>query len=168
MKNWVAVDIETSGLDPAYHDVIEVGLVSSRGLVKSFSLDFDEVKADPKALEVNGWGKRELAPKVEMVEALAELSAAFFPFKHTLLVASPAHFDVGFLEQLFRREGLTPPWGPRSIIDLKSFACARFGVLTDLKNSEISRMLDIEDTSDHTALGDAIWTANLFRALLPR
>lgn len=163
MKNWIAVDIETSGLDPAYHDIIEVGIVAANGNERSFSLKFDLANADSKALEVNGWGHREFAPQVDKHHALRVLLEAFEG--GALLVASPAHFDVGFLEQLFRREGMDPPWSHRSVIDLKSFACARFGVLTDLKNSEISRLLDIEDTSDHTALGDARWTAQLMHEL---
>lgn len=163
MKNWIAVDIETSGLDPCYHETIEVGLCWSNGNELSFSLEFDIVKATPKALEVNGYRIRNFAPYVDKYYALGILSAAFKG--GALLVASPAHFDVGFLEQLFRREGMDPPWSHRSVIDLKSFACARFGILTNLKNSEISLLLDIEDTSDHTALGDARWTAQLFHAL---
>jgi DNA polymerase III epsilon subunit-like protein len=163
MKNWIAVDIETSGLDPAYHQTIEVGLVARNGNEQSFSLSFDESRASPKALEVNGWGVRDFAPQVDKHYALGLLSEAFEG--GALLIASPAHFDVGFLEQLFRTEEMNPPWGHRSVIDLKSYACARFGVLTDLKNSEISRLLDIEDTSDHSALADARWTAQLFRAL---
>lgn len=164
MKEWVAVDIETSGLDPNYHEVIEVGLAHWNGSTWAMSVPFDETKADSKALEINGWGVREFAPLVSPDELLNTLSTVFW-HTDTLLVASPAHFDVGFLEAFCRKHGAFPPWGHRSIIDLKSYACARFGVVNDLKNSEISRMLNIEDTSDHTALGDAKWTRNLFAAL---
>lgn len=164
MRDWAAVDIETSGLDPNYHDVIEVGIAHRDGSVWACSLSFDISKADSKALKVNGWGRREFAPLADYSDLHEFLYDTFF-HTGTLLVASPAHFDVGFLEALIRRHSKTPPWGHRNIIDLKSYACARFGVVNDLKNSEISRMLNIEDTSDHTALGDAKWTRQLFAAL---
>lgn len=164
MMEWVAVDIETSGLDPHRHEVIEVGLVHRDGSTWAMSLPFDETKADPKALGINGWGFREFATMRDF-DYLGQLLHKIFYHTNTMLVASPAHFDVGFLEALIRSHGETPPWGHRNIIDLKSYACARFGVLNDLKNSEISRMLNIEDTSDHTALGDAKWTARLFHGL---
>lgn len=164
MKNWIAVDIETSGLDPCYHEVIEVGMCGQYGYTSEFSLEFDISKADSKALEVNRYGLRDFAPIVDLHHGLSLLHAAFED--GALLVASPAHFDVGFLEQLFRRNGMNPPWGHRSIIDLKSFACARFGVFTDLKNSEIARLLDIpQPDNKHSALADAIWTAELMNGL---
>lgn len=165
MKPWIVVDIETSGLDPHVHEVIEIGMVSWKGEEWSCSLPFDIDKASPKALEVNGWGTREFAPSVKPMQALNTMHKAFYK-TGALIIASPAHFDVGFLEALFRKNALDPPWGHRSVIDLKSFACARMGVLTDLKNAEIARMFDVEDTSDHTALGDALYTARLWRALL--
>lgn len=164
MMEWVAVDLETSGLDPHGHEIIEVGLAHRDGMTWAMSLEFDEAMADPKALEINGWGNRPFAPLVPVGDLLRILDM-LFSHTGTLLVASPAHFDVGFLEAFCRRHGRRPPWGHRSVIDLKSYACARFGVLTDLKNSEISRMLNIEDTSDHTALGDAKWTRELFAGL---
>lgn len=166
MKPWVVVDIETSGLDPHVHEVIEIGMVGGDGSEWECSIPFDLDKADPKALEVNGWGTRKFAPLVQQMEAVNTMHKVFHK-TGTLIVASPAHFDVGFLEALFRKNTFQPPWGHRSVIDLKSFACARLGVLTDLKNSEIARLFDIPEPEDkHTALADARWTARLFRALL--
>lgn len=163
-RTWVAVDIETSGLSPCYHEVIEIGLVHSNGPEWSCSLPFNIARADPKALEINGWGVRDFARQHGVSYALGVMQAWFGSGE--LLVASPAHFDVGFLEATYRRAGARIPWGHRSIIDLKSFACAKFGEVSDLKNSAISERLHITDTSDHTALGDARWTADLFRGLV--
>lgn len=166
MKPWIVVDIETSGLDPLVHEVIEIGMVSHMGEEWECSLPFDLNKASPKALEVNGWGTREFAPLVQPMEAINMLHKLFYN-TGVLIVASPAHFDVGFLGALCSNHTFQPPWGHRSVIDLKSFACARLGVLTDLKNSEIARLFDIPEPEDkHTALADARWTARLFRAVL--
>ncbi len=165
MKEWVSIDIETSGLDPNRHEIIEIGMAYSNGATWECSLEFDHDKADPKDLEVNGWGKRDFALLKDVVEVMRILHTAFHG--GVMLVASPAHFDVGFLEALFRKYGQDPPWGHRSVIDIKSFACARFGVLTDLKNSEIARMLDLQAPSNkHTALADAMWQRDIFEALI--
>lgn len=167
MRNWISVDIETTGLDPTVHEVIEVGLCAANYHETEFSLAFDESKADPVALEVNGWGQRDFAPQLELPDALGVLQGAFGG--GALIVASPAHFDVPFLEALFRRQGMRPPWSHRSVIDIKTFACAKWGVLTDLRNDEIARMLDVEplELGDaHNALNDARWQAQLFRALI--
>jgi DNA polymerase III alpha subunit (gram-positive type) len=167
MRNWISVDIETSGLDPAVHETIEVGMCAANGNTRAFSLDFDIHRADERALEVNGWGKRDFAQQVDKHYALGLLSEAFEG--GALLVASPAHFDVGFLEQLFRTEDMNPPWNHRSIVDIKSYALGRFGVMADLRNAELARMVDM-DTLDsdhaHSALNDAVWQAELYRRLV--
>lgn len=166
MKDWISVDIETSGLDPCVHDVIEVGWCKKDGDYGAFSLPFDESKASPRALEVNGWGVREFAVQVTVVHALDVLSCLFED--GAMLVASPAHFDVGFLEQLFRSEEMSPPWNHRSIIDIKSYALGSFQIQTDLKNKEIARLFDLDPLPEdeaHSALNDAVWQAELFRGL---
>jgi DNA polymerase III epsilon subunit-like protein len=162
-KNWISVDIETSGLDPCVHETIEVGMCWKGGRTNAFSLPFDESKASPRALEVNGWGTRRFARQISVEEALVELDEAFGG--GAMLVASPAHFDVGFLEQLFRRLDLSPPWNHRSIIDIKSYALGRIGIETDLRNAEIARLYDLNPLPEdeaHSALNDAVWQAELF------
>jgi len=167
MKDWISVDIETSGLNPCVHETIEVGMCWADGTTDAFSLAFDESKASSRALEVNGWGKRDFAPLRGKTDVLVTLDRAFST--GAMLVASPAHFDVGFLEQLFRREEINPPWNHRSIIDIKSYAVGQLALLTNLKNAEIARLFDLEPLDkdyEHSALNDAVWQAELFRCLL--
>lgn len=164
MKDWASIDIETSGLDPHYNQVIEIGICGRYGQTWEATIGFDLSRADPKALEVNGWGKRDFAPAKPVGTVLDALTNWFGD--GTLIVASPAHFDLGFLEALFREHKRDPPWGRRNVIDIKSYACGRLGLLTNLKNSEIGRLLDIpEPSTEHTALGDAVYQRNIFAAL---
>jgi DNA polymerase III alpha subunit (gram-positive type) len=167
MKPWASIDIETSGLDPHRNQVIEIGICGMHGTEWEASLDFDMDRATSKALEVNGWGQRPFAPVQPVKDVLDRLTDWFGD--GTLIVAAPAHFDVGFLEALFREHNRQPPWGHRNVIDIKSFACGRLGLLTNLRNSEIARLLDVPDPDTaHTALGDAIYQADIFRALVGR
>jgi DNA polymerase-3 subunit epsilon len=160
---YVVVDVETGGLDPLRHPLIEVAYVLESGVARAFSLPFNEEECDPEALEVNGWGKRDFAELVSHSEGRGMVER---DFTDRMVVCSPAHFDMGFLAAWFSKAGDPVPWGHRDIIDLKSFACGKWGVLSPLRNSLISQMLGIEDTSNHSALDDAIWTYKLFQALL--
>ncbi len=45
MKDWISVDIETSGLDPCVHETIEVGMCWANGTTDAFSDSFDECRA---------------------------------------------------------------------------------------------------------------------------
>ena len=47
-------------VDPDVHEIIEFGAETWDGLRFECSLGFDIEAADPKALEVDGWGKRGL------------------------------------------------------------------------------------------------------------
>lgn len=165
MKPWASIDIETSGLDPHRNQVIEIGICGMNETTWGASLKFDMARATPGSLELHGWGRREFSPLKPVEEVLDTLEAWFRD--DTLIVASPAHFDVGFLEALFREHNRQPPWGHRNVIDIRSFACGRLGLLTNLKNNEIARLLDVPDPDTaHTALGDAIYQADIFRALV--
>lgn len=167
MKPWASIDIATSGLDPHRNQVIEIGICGMNGTTWGASLIFDMARATPGSLELNGWGRREFSPLKSVGEVLDTLEDWFLD--DTLIVASPAHFDVGFLEALFLQNDQQPPWGRRNVIDLKSFACGRLGLLTNLKNSEIARLLDVPELiAAPTALGDAIYQADIFRALVGR
>lgn len=170
------VDIETSGLDPAVHDVIEVGICGintdpkqdeAQWAKETFSLGFDLSKADPKAMEVNHWYDRAnaltLPPLYEDNRAARAMTSWF---TDSLVIASPAHFDIGFLTAWYNSRHFPTPWHYRSIIDVKSLACGRFGFLNALGNKDIAALLDVEDTSNHTAQQDAVFTMELVVKLM--
>ena len=82
------------------------------------------------------------------------------------LERSPSFFDIGFLTAWFSRIGRDHPWNHRDVIDLKSYAAGKWGTVAPLKNEHIGHVLAVEDTSDHSALADARWTAEMFRELI--
>ncbi len=161
------IDIETTGLDPYRHEMIEFGMVSAEKGRKvselEFSLPFDVDAADPGALDVNGWGRREFAPEVTVKQATRYLWSAITN-KH-LVSAWHAHFDFAFLGEFWRRamEELEfaprrrPPWSHRGVVDLPSLVMGRMGVLTAGSTKDLMSQLGIEDEFEgkHTALADA-------------
>lgn len=161
----LAVDIETTGLDLIKHEMIEFAAVgvdfeSGESLGYAFSVPFDESKADPRALEINGWGERTFAPMRTHQEGLELMRESLG--RNTLIVASPSFFDMGFLWKFWNQHSdERPPWGHRRVIDLKSLAVG-MGYDFGIKNSEIGDKLGIPDTSDHSAYADAEWTWRMF------
>lgn len=153
------IDIETTGLDPVNHEVIEVGIVQAkhRMVIDSieFSLPFNEREADPKALEVNGWGKRKFAPQVSIESGLEFITEQFED--DAIFCAWHAHFDEGFLAQLFKKHGQKPPWNHRKVVDLPSLIMGRKGVITSGSSRELMKQLGLDPqfADRHTALADA-------------
>lgn len=166
---YVVVDIETSGLDPHVHEPIEVGMVSSDGTECAFSLPFDLSRADEVALDINGYHKRQFAPLLDHQEAIHNVMGQWFQHPDTMFVASPAHFDEGFLAAWIRRQNARPPWGHRNVIDVKTYAQGKWGTVAPLKNDMIATVLGIpllQSNEAHDALNDARWTAQIFQELI--
>jgi DNA polymerase III alpha subunit (gram-positive type) len=160
----IVVDIETSGLMLGHHEVIEVGYVLMPEWVSvEFSLDFDIDKADPQALEVNQWGKREFAGRLHNVHAATLMRS---DFRDRLVVASPAHFDVAFLQEWHQQRGFRVPWSHRDVVDLKSVYRTLFGLDADANNKVMGERVQVEFPANaHRALVDAEYTARVWDAL---
>ncbi len=188
MPRFVSIDLETSGLDPQCHEIIEVGMVreSSETVLErlEFSLPFDRQLADPKALEINGWGQREFAPLVRRDKAVQILSG-WLDGAH--IVGKNPSFDAGFLTALFVEYGESSCWHHR-LVDVGAMAWgwhqgARrrpststsqvrglVGAQTYPPNSERVAELTgvpIPQGARHTALGDAEWVYQVFRKMVP-
>lgn len=179
MPRFVAVDIETSGLDPDWYDIIEVGLVveTDTGVDRiEFSLPFDLSSADDRALEINGYGQRAFAPRVDDVAKQVGLTYPLLDGVH--IIGKNPSFDVGFLKPLFQNHGyMNPPWHHR-LIDVGMLAWGwynAFGEVTQTwqeypPNSEcVAELVGVPlPTTRHTALADAEWAYDVFRKIVPR
>jgi oligoribonuclease (3'-5' exoribonuclease) len=163
----VAVDLETSGLDPTYHEIIEVGVVwgmpghlGREGSVTArneFTLEFDESKASPKALEVNGWGKREFGSTVDKQwarEFLMEL------LNDAHVVGKNPIFDLAFLEQFLREPGVEweKPWHHRTV-DVGALCMGRFRLLDPPNTAAVESLtgIRIPENKRHSALDPVPW-----------
>ncbi len=164
IDGYAVIDVETGGLDPHKHPLIEVAYVLEDGREVAYSLPFYPNQCDARALGVNGWGKRPFAPVIGYMDAIDTMRV---DFSRRLLVSSPATFDMGFIGAFWRTyaRGEEPPWHHASIIDLKSYACGVFRTFEPLRNSDIAARTGVVDDSDHTALADARYTCRMFEAL---
>jgi DNA polymerase III epsilon subunit-like protein len=154
------IDIETSGLDPVEHEIIEVGVVSAeKGVIKGgieFSVPFDLERASPRALEVNGWGKRPFAEQVSKAAGAAKLADGIR--KGDLVASWHVLLDFGFLNPFCQAHLGDTPWGHRGIIDMPSLVMGKLGVLTSGSSRDLMSQLGIDPDFEgrHTAYADAL------------
>ncbi len=163
-KEYAFVDIETSGVDPEFHEMIECGIILENPYREAqFSLPFMLTKANPKALEVNGWGKREFAPEMEPREAAG---LVWNLLKDKYLVGQAVQFDAAFLRAFLLAHGYFPSWNFR-LVELSALASGHLGLEPPIKSELISEKLGISNEDKHTALADAKWDREVFRKIVP-
>ncbi|MFO1069264.1 MAG: 3'-5' exonuclease [Geminicoccaceae bacterium] len=159
--DFVVLDTETTGLDPAVDRVVQLaGVRVSGGHVHVDdmfeSLVDPERPIPPLATEVHGITDPMVrgCPKIDAV--LAEF-AAFAG--EAVLVAHHAAFDLAFLRRAGRRCGVRLR-GP--VLDTMLLSAALTGVRHGHDLDEVARRHGIVVDGRHTARGDSLATARLF------
>lgn len=188
MSRFVAVDLETTGVDSKQDYIVEVGIAGEDRygvyFEEEFSLDFPADAMSQGAAAVNGWGKRQFAPILTHQAALAYLEDVL---NDAYIIGKVVAFDVAFLEQFFREMArkdypMKFPWHHRTV-DIGPLAwgwhnglgVGRPGsvrLVYEPPNTEaVERMVGIPRiTVDgfHTALNDARWDYEVFRNIIPK
>lgn len=166
----VSLDLETSGLDPHRHEIIEVGMVAflpDEGFPVqnqlTFSVPFREAYADPEALEINGWGRREFPPQWDHFYA-AEVIHSWLN-EAWILGKNPA-FDLEFIRNWYSRRGIQCPRWHHRTIDLTALAMGAMQLATPPSGEYLRQFVPLPDDQVHTALGDAQWNYRCFRELM--
>lgn len=185
MSKLLVIDTETGGLDPQTHSILSLaGVVWDNGrLTDSVEVLIAEpnIVVTPEAMRVNRINldqhrRHALAPQEALNRFMVFLEQHFGPrpFKPKIdLVGHNTHFDIAFVNRLFRFTNLQfEDMFSHRVLDTASIA--RFFILANkisissAASSEAFRYFGIEvpEEKRHTALGDAIATAELFTKLL--
>lgn len=174
------IDVETTGLVPGYHEMIDIGVVLA-------TLDGDEVartfirimpdhpeRTSPEVPAINGfdaakWRGYGALSKQATVDSLVSFYAAHTAGRHVLMVAYNSKFDAAFLDHLFRGTGHTvDEIHYYYVLDLPSMAWA-LG-MRDLWGSRISERLGIPDephtANEHTGITGADLNFRIYRELM--
>lgn len=182
----VFVDCETTGLDPARHEVYEVALIrcDDDGHTKNdryFWLEPSQLHlADARALQVGRYYQRrddiystrdERRFLSEQDRYTAAIEIASFTEGCHLIGANPS-FDAGFITAFLRRNGAAPAWHHR-LIDIESLA---IGLIVEIAAagsigrprslSDICEALDILRPDAHTARADCVQTKTAYFKLM--
>ncbi len=160
---YVVFDTETTGLDPQRDEVVQIAGVRLLGARLLRGETFDQLVAPGRPIPAAATAIHGITDAmVDGAPGFAAVAEAFRGFaEDTVLVAHNAPFDMAFLHRVggFAHPALCTArlsnalhahTGAHTLDDL----AARFGV-------------EIDAALRHTALGDALATAELFRRMLP-
>lgn len=108
------LDVETTGLDPSVHEIIEFGVCYSDGRpgynlqVKPLNLD----AAHPRALEITGYNDNEWRMAFDPSEAAQRIADALRGY---VLVGHNVNFDISFIQALLDRYGINARLGHHKV-----------------------------------------------------
>ena len=178
-----AIDIETTGLDPRHHDIIEIAIqplnesFEPSGEIPAFVARIKARRpqnASAKAMEVNGL---DLNEGDEYHEVLARLLSWLEEYRIEKIDAlgQNVDFDRAFIEANIPELGRM--LGHRNLRDSQRLACA-YNDLVRLKTGkpafeklglvDLRKALGIKGKQAHRALDDAIDAARVYKALLEK
>ena len=181
----VVVDVETGGFNSRTDAMLEIAAVilemDTQGNIQikethSKNIDpFPGAVVEKAALEFTGIDiyDPERMPEEEG-EALRDI---FRPIRHeisatgctrSVMVAHNAHFDLGFVNAAVNRNQIKRnPFHPFSCFDTSTLAGLAYGQTVLAKACQAAKM-DFDNRSAHSALYDAVKTAELFCGIVNR
>ena len=175
----IYLDTETTGLDPAVNEVIEVAVVREEvpypytgpGTItetRCWKVAPQHIEtASPEALKVNGYTPEAWAGAVPFGDIAEELVGLL---KGGTLIGHNPKFDTGFVTAELKRAGMEPKISHRTI-DTTTVAFMAWGLDGKLKLSldSLRDHLGLSREGAHTALQDALDCREVFyRALAAR
>jgi len=95
------IDVETTGLDPNIHELIDFAACFEDGTEVHFKVRPCRIdSADPKALAINGYAEKDWIGALDPQEAAKRIASLL---KEHTLVGHNVNFDVSFLRALLQR-----------------------------------------------------------------
>ena len=165
MKDRIRViDVETSGLDPVKHEILDISILGmdGRSLYTSKIRPVRIETAEPMALRINGYSetKWKTAPTFEEVaeKVLEALEGG-------ILLGHNVAFDRRFVEEAFRRVGRKPPKMPYRVIDTSTLIYEHLE-WESFSLGSVATFLGVDDGALHTAYADAQMTRKIALKLM--
>jgi len=179
MNKILFLDIETTGVDPEQHGIIEIA-AKIFGEAREFnSFCRHEGPVDLEALKYNKAFKNTMTPKYEEKELLEEFCYHLLNLeekKPFILCGQNIHFDFNFIKTRLKKYGVT---GVESLISYRmldiftlSKTALDLGLIKTNNNSlslnEVAKALGIEvqDNKLHQALYDVELSEKVYKGLL--
>jgi DNA polymerase III epsilon subunit family exonuclease len=166
-QEWIAFDLETTGLVAEIDRVVEVGAVrfdaSGRELGRFERLVDPGRPMSPAAEAIHGLSDAILAGAPRAHEVLPEFLAFLGDPATTPLLAHNAAFDARFLGRELQRAGLSPPG--HAVIDTLALARRRIPDLYNHRLDTLARLYNLVQSGRHRALADSLRVKGLWMAL---
>ena len=161
--DYVALDIETTGLSPTFDEIIELSAVRVRGgkpVAEYTRLVKPSAPLDPYVSELTGITD-------EMLESAATIAAelpAFFDFVAAdVIVGHSVAYDVNFLYDSAERCGLSVP--TNDYVDTLRLSRRLYADLPDHKLATVAQYLGVNQLPEHRGLADALAAAQCLEAM---
>lgn len=184
VRNLVFLDLETTGLDPHVHEILEVAFIvrnpepspTATDMLETtfhFALNINERHADERALEVNRYWERWKKPVNEggfPAVQTDEWAAGVFlnHLRDAIIVGNNVQFDVRFIERFLLDCGCATitPWFYHPV-DLKALVAGTFNLgEPPWSTREIAEAARVPIPADaHSALVDARWNRDVYDAV---
>ncbi len=164
---FVAFDLETTGLSPAFCQIVEFGAVRFRA--DGAELDRMQCLVDPgcrvpaAATAIHGISDDMLCGQRSTEQVLPEF-LQFLGDSTTILLAHNASFDVGFLSFALTRQQLGIP--PHSVVDTMVLSRRRLRQIANHRLDTVAKHFGVADFTEHRALADALVLRSIFLRLL--
>lgn len=162
---YIAVDIETSGLDARWDSIIEIAAVHMKNgiVVDTFASLCNTCEIDPEITELTGITNALLreAPGIDAV--LPEFAA--FTGNLPLIGHNIVQFDSNFIYDAYSKSIGRPL--TNDMVDTLRLCRLTFAHLPNRKLPTVLEYLGIHNDQAHRALSDAICTAQLYEKLKP-
>jgi len=166
------IDIETSGLDPFVHEILEFSIIRrdpKSGLESKDTIYFEPQHihtADPKALEINGYdpeNNRNLVRK----HPLVALDHVISLLKDTVIIGHNVSFDLDFIKAQVIKYALNAKDLPYHKVDTVTLAFEHLVPLglNSLSLKNVCEFLDISNEHAHTSSVDVHRTVQVFDLL---
>ena len=168
----VFVDVETTGLDPFEHAIVEVAALkvdpATFGILDRFESRVRppaDAALDPAALRVNGYTPDAWAgapPEAEVMPKLADV------LRGSVVAGHNVAFDWAFVRAALRRTGVALVDVDHHLLDTASLAwpLLRRGRVPSLSLRALCDHFRVPNDGAHRALADVLRTVRLYRHLM--
>lgn len=165
-KPIVFLDVETTGLDPHTHEIIEFAAIKGSEVLCIKIKPLHIETAQPRALEVNGYTEAEWETALD-IRVAGPMIAGFV--KDCVLCAYNARFDIGFVNRLLEK-AVVPGRYDYHVIDPLTLAYVNLVPkgLKSLSLKNVCLFLGLEpEPEKHRALAGATLCRDVYNALIP-
>lgn len=174
------IDTETGGLDPQKHSLLSIGLAvwDNSNIIASteiFINDGNNIHTK-RAISINKIDLKEhndvaISSKQALSELIKFIELHFDVNSSVTLAGHNVSFDISFIKQLFKtnRRDFSRYFSHRSIDTSSILSYLQICQIIKMplkSSSDAFRHFDIKVNNRHSALGDALATANLFNKLI--
>lgn len=161
---FVVFDLETTGLNPSQHEIIEIGAVKIKNgkKIAEFNSFIDPgVKIPAKITEITGINQSMVAGAPGLKEVIND----FINFADQgVLVAHNADFDYGFIRSALQKLAIEK--SDYTVLDTLGLARALVKDSRNHKLNTLAKYFGVDLENHHRALDDAVATAEVLTNLL--